>query len=443
MLKIKTILFFTLLACFAYAQTLTIDEAIVENSNMFSQRIPAKTRVVILNIESESKNLSNYIVSEIESHIDNNTELWLVSKNRLANVLQESGISDLNLIDETTALEIGKKLGAQSVILGSISRLGENYRFRTQALSVEDGNVLAMLSLNIREDEIMSDLLEMGARPAPAPMLVQQEANQQDRIEAEIRARIETEMAIRARIEAEMRQQAQQQQPSVQVVVVRDTIIKEAAPAAKQKTHTNNFLVSAKFQMSHSSVRFETERYDSFSRRYIYDSYTGDINNSSINLEIGGINGRRGFTVHGILDFGAGDWGIGWGGGVFLGWTTVNVNNNVFRFKGGMDLGLWVDLLENINVDLNTAGNVMGDRIRFYSDRLTWGGPSLDFLVGHKPVFFSFGFKTYFGMQDFWSNTVLDYRWDSSTSFYDHHNYYGYFGFAAVYKWNIGITATF
>jgi len=334
MLKIKTILFFTLLACFAYAQTLTIDEAIVENSNMFSQRIPAKTRVVILNIESESKNLSNYIVSEIESHIDNNTELWLVSKNRLANVLQESGISDLNLIDETTALEIGKKLGAQSVILGSISRLGENYRFRTQALSVEDGNVLAMLSLNIREDEIMSDLLEMGARPAPAPMLVQQEANQQDRIEAEIRARIETEMAIRARIEAEMRQQAQQQQPSVQVVVVRDTIIKEAAPAAKQKTHTNNFLVSAKFQMSHSSVRFETERYDSFSRRYIYDSYTGDINNSSINLEIGGINGRRGFTVHGILDFGAGDWGIGWGGGVFLGWTTVNVNNNVFRFRG-------------------------------------------------------------------------------------------------------------
>ena len=148
------------------SQTFTIDEAIAENIKYVSTKLNAGMKIAVLNIEAENENLSFYIIDECGAFIKSNTKLSLVDKSKLPIIMQEKNISDLNEINESLALKIGKELGASSVILGNISKLGENYRFRVQALNTTDGKVLGTQSLNVKEDEILLDLLSSGDLPA-------------------------------------------------------------------------------------------------------------------------------------------------------------------------------------------------------------------------------------------------------------------------------------
>jgi hypothetical protein len=143
---------------------LTIDETIMESMKYFSTKLPSGMTVVVLNIQSENENLSSYIIDECGAFIKNNTELSLVDKSRLSIITQERNIKDLNEIDEHLALEIGKELGAQCVILGGLLKMDEIYRFRLQALGTQLGQILGIHSLNVKEDEILTDLLESGAQ---------------------------------------------------------------------------------------------------------------------------------------------------------------------------------------------------------------------------------------------------------------------------------------
>jgi hypothetical protein len=175
--------------------------------------------------------------------------------------------------------------------------------------------------------------------------------------------------------------------------------------------------------MSHSSVNYRYQ--DDFNYNYYRDDFYDDItnvHNGSFNLEIGGINGHRGFTVHGIGDIGS----SGGGYGVFLGRTTVNVDNKIFRFKGGVDLGFWYDAFSIVSLTAIHSAQI---------DRYTFGGPNLNFLIGYEPVFLSLAFKTYFGFYE--SNYSYPYYYGG----YINNDYF--VGFSAVYKWSVGVTATF
>ena len=336
--KICTVL---LSVFFAYgqAQNLTIDEAIAESMRYFSTKMTAKTKVVVLNIESESKNLSDYIIDESSVFIMNNTKLSLVDKSKLPIIMQEKNIGDLNEIDENTALEIGKKLGASGVIFGSISKLSANFRFRVQALNTADGRVFGMQSLNVKEDEILADLLGMEfSRPQnsaqkniSAISQTPPAANPRDVEFNELQnlrqSGFSDSQSARARLEAETNakspqslQSANNQNQNDQVIVVRDTIYQPAPQTANSALKRSQVFLAYRWQGSVSPGAF----------------YSGT------EFEIGGVKrGKLLFT--GITNFsystGLYENGGGGGGGVFI--APIISAGEVFKFAPGMDVGFW------------------------------------------------------------------------------------------------------
>jgi len=102
--------------------------------------------------------LSEYVADESAIYIINNTKLSIVNKNS----------DDFNVADENAAAEIGKKIGAASVIIGSISKLGENYRFRVSAINTANSQVQSIQSLNFTEDAVLRDLLGIKQKTAAA-----------------------------------------------------------------------------------------------------------------------------------------------------------------------------------------------------------------------------------------------------------------------------------
>ncbi|MCL1947114.1 MAG: hypothetical protein FWF51_08210 [Chitinivibrionia bacterium] len=230
---IKFAAFFFAFCMFAFGQTLTIDDAIVANMKYLSGRLPAGTKIVILNVESESRNLSDYIIGECDFFISNNTKLSLVDKSRIPIILQRKNINELNEINESTALEIGKELGASNVVLGSISKLGSNFRFRIQALGTADGKINGMQSLNVKEDDILLDLIETSGS-----LTKKRDADFDDLANLRNSGGFGDSQSARAKLEAETNDRNNPNQ-NVQVVIVRDTVVVKESPAPAPATDVN------------------------------------------------------------------------------------------------------------------------------------------------------------------------------------------------------------
>ncbi|MCL1947686.1 MAG: CsgG/HfaB family protein [Chitinivibrionia bacterium] len=415
--KIYTVLFAVFFApTLTFSQNLTIDEAVSESVKYFSTKLKVGTKVIVLNIESKSKNLSDYIIEETNTFIMNDTKLSpVINRSGLSNILKEKNIDDLNEIDEIVAAQIGKELGTSSVILGSVSKLGENYRFRVQALNTADGQILGIQSFNVRQDDILADLLKSGktsAKPQQTTTPVQTISGLSDSQNA--KARLEAEMGNRsASASSTQNARTHEENPNI----IRTTTI-------KKDDRKSYFLLSAKFQ------RFNNY-YLSDSSTYLFPYEFNSVFPASFNLEIGGIK-HGGSTIIGLTDFGPGLLGFG----VFLGGTTLS--SKVFRFSGGVDLGIWMIYTQTLEEGFEASLFGYGARITYGRVRVNsmFGGPHINFLLGYNPVFFSFGFKTYFGF----------YEEDDMHHYYDSYGYMptnSKMGFTAMPSFNWGLTFTF
>jgi len=448
--KLGALLFALGFFALGQAQTLTLDEATGEIMKYFSTKLPAGTKIVVLNVESDSKNLSEYVIEECGVFAVNNTKLPLVSKSGLPSILKEKNIGDLNEIDEALSLEIGKKLGASAVISASISKLGGNYKFRAQAVNTTNGQVLGIHSITIKQDEILSDLLAMGGastakstsqniNAAPKVSATTKESDFSDLSSAKTSGGLGDAQSTKARLEAEMSDKSNanktknaanistadnaQDEPSSYFSTTDNVQNKPSSKTNQNTDEKSYFWLSVKFQRFYNYFPSGL----SYDRSYYlpdYDSHV--VKPGSFDLEIGGIK-PSGFTFYGITNFGPGNVGYG----VFLGKTTLQ--SEIFRFTSGTDLGVWVINTQSLeNGYSSSIARVTYGRVR---ENVMFGGPNFNFLIGHNPVFTSFGLKVLLGF--YTEYDMANYRYDSVN--YD----YEKMGFTAMFSWNLGLTFTF
>ena len=61
-------------------------------------------------------------------------------------------------VNDETAISVGRILGAQSIILGSIRPLGDIYRMQVRAIEIETARIQGMINVNISQDPILAAL---------------------------------------------------------------------------------------------------------------------------------------------------------------------------------------------------------------------------------------------------------------------------------------------
>jgi TolB-like protein len=125
---------------FSYSQEnipFFLDEAIQGSMTYLTERLSPGTKVVVLNFSAPTKELSDYIIDDLNGNIVNSRIFTAVDRRNLELLQQELKFQMSGDVSDETAQAIGKMLGAQTIISGSISSLGSNYRFRIQATEVE------------------------------------------------------------------------------------------------------------------------------------------------------------------------------------------------------------------------------------------------------------------------------------------------------------------
>jgi tetratricopeptide (TPR) repeat protein len=152
------------------AQTdgLSLDEGIAQIARSLEEELPAGTRIAVINLESPSARFSDFVLDELQGYLVNGKKLMVTERSKLELMRNEISFQMSGEVSDESAVSIGKFLGAQTLITGSLTGIGGSYRCRFNALDVETAVRKASPAVTVRRDNAVAELLPAEAVTPPA-----------------------------------------------------------------------------------------------------------------------------------------------------------------------------------------------------------------------------------------------------------------------------------
>ena len=155
------ILVFGVIAGTIHAQAaVTLDRAIQIAVDDIETALRPGTIVVVLNFNSPSERFSNYVLGEMMGTLVRNRRLIIVDRANLELIRQEMDFQLSGYVSDDSLQAIGHKLGAQSIISGSLEDIGRDFRIRFQTIEVVTAAIQVVSSITVRKDRQTTALLE-------------------------------------------------------------------------------------------------------------------------------------------------------------------------------------------------------------------------------------------------------------------------------------------
>lgn len=130
-----------------------------------------KTTAAVVDFTDLSGNvtpLGRFLAEELSGClVAETTDLQVVERLRLNTVLREQKLAESPIIDPATAKKLGEIVGAQAIITGTLTPLGDSVRLSVRALDVGTARVIGAASADIPKTRAIDDLLTSGPGRAP------------------------------------------------------------------------------------------------------------------------------------------------------------------------------------------------------------------------------------------------------------------------------------
>jgi hypothetical protein len=144
-----------------------LDAAIREASDYLNGRVPQGSKAVFLNIKSDYPDLSEYLLSALSENAVNDGVFSVVDRQQLDLIRAELNFQLSGEVSDESAQSIGQMLGAQSIVSGTVGKLGSLYRVQVKSIEVQSAGVQGQWSRNVPNGATVAALTENFA-PAPA-----------------------------------------------------------------------------------------------------------------------------------------------------------------------------------------------------------------------------------------------------------------------------------
>jgi hypothetical protein len=140
-----------------------LDAAIRETSNYLNGQLASGNKLMILNFQSDYPALSEYIIDELIANTVNDRVFSVVDRQQLDTIRAELNFQMSGEVDDSTAQSLGRMVGAQIIISGAVSRIGDSYRLRVRALSVQSAQIEGQFNRNLQNSPTLSTLIQSQA----------------------------------------------------------------------------------------------------------------------------------------------------------------------------------------------------------------------------------------------------------------------------------------
>lgn len=152
----------------AKEKTLDLNSAIKQASKEINDSLPAGTKVALLNFTSESDVFSDYVIEEMSIALVKSKKLVIVDRKEIDLIRKEMNFQMSGDVSDESAQAIGKMLGAQFIVSGSLVNMGETFRFRTKTINVTSAAIQTSSSISVSSNSQIKYLLSQGKK-APTP----------------------------------------------------------------------------------------------------------------------------------------------------------------------------------------------------------------------------------------------------------------------------------
>jgi TolB-like protein len=154
----------TAAAAFAQSGTsregeLSLDQGIAQIAQGLERGLPAGSRVAVVEFASESANLSDYLMEELNFALLDEG-LTVIDRANLDAVRKEQGFQMSGEVSDESAVSIGKFLGVDYVVTGQFRLTGAEYRLTVTLLNVESAARESAVRLDVRNDDRTRRLVE-------------------------------------------------------------------------------------------------------------------------------------------------------------------------------------------------------------------------------------------------------------------------------------------
>jgi hypothetical protein len=140
-----------------------LDAAIRETSDYLNKQLTKGNKLMILNVQSDFPAMSEYIIDELIANTVNDRVFSVVDRQQLDTIRAELDFQMSGEVDDKTAQALGRMAGAQIIISGAVSKIGDLYRLRVRALSVQSAQIEGQFNKNIPDSPIVTALVNSKA----------------------------------------------------------------------------------------------------------------------------------------------------------------------------------------------------------------------------------------------------------------------------------------
>ena len=165
---------FFLLAGWIHTQQMNLNDVIKRAARSVEEVLPQRAMVAVLNFVSPSEAFSDYVIEELTGELVAGRKATIVDRRNLALISQEMNLQLSGDVSDESAQAIGKMLGAQSIVSGTLTNMGAFYRFRVKVINVETAAIQTQVSLDLQNDAQVTFLLSgspavSGSAATPVP----------------------------------------------------------------------------------------------------------------------------------------------------------------------------------------------------------------------------------------------------------------------------------
>ena len=153
MKKSLAVTVFLLVTLSVYGQTnrtvVQLDAALKNAAEYIDARLPAGSRIALLNLTSESDKFSSYVLDELSINLVDSRNLNVVDRKDIELIRGEQSFQYSGDADDDAMVSLGRMLGAQYIVSGSFLEIDRAYRIIIRVLNVATGIVEGQYRENI------------------------------------------------------------------------------------------------------------------------------------------------------------------------------------------------------------------------------------------------------------------------------------------------------
>jgi hypothetical protein len=124
----------------------SLETALSAAAGVILARLTPRTTIAVVSIASSDIDAAEFVVDELAYIIVSSGNFRVVDRKSLETIRSEQNFQTSGEVDDDSAVSIGKLLGANNVITGSISGSGSTRRLRLKVLDVMTAEIVAMAS---------------------------------------------------------------------------------------------------------------------------------------------------------------------------------------------------------------------------------------------------------------------------------------------------------